>query len=208
MHGPSQMKIVYRMAVRNMLPEVVYRAARMANRPISAEEHPDILMKKVEEALELPSEREELRSCQVPILGTSSPSITDPMGWSRYGSSPWTLTRLPTTRASRSRSSSHRDGRSTSTERPSFAGHIRAIRDAQIPAAIGRACCWKRSLTRENTFPPRSLHHIGHFAKVRVASSNLVARSRKPPGNRGFSFHSWCRVSRSARFRSYSAPVW
>jgi hypothetical protein len=44
----------------------------------------------------------------------------------------------------------------------------------------------KPPLTRGNVSPPRSLHHIGYFAKVRVASSNLVARSSKGPGHRAF----------------------
>lgn len=52
------MEIIYRMSVRNMLPEVINKAARVANRPVSAEEHPDIQMKKVEQSGELPSERD------------------------------------------------------------------------------------------------------------------------------------------------------
>lgn len=52
------MKVIYRMSVRNMLPEVINRAARIAARPVSAEEHPDIQMKKVEQSEELPTERD------------------------------------------------------------------------------------------------------------------------------------------------------
>lgn len=52
------MQIIFRMAVRNMLPEVINKAARMSGRPLSAEEHPDIQMRKVEQSSELPSERD------------------------------------------------------------------------------------------------------------------------------------------------------
>lgn len=52
------MKVIYRMAVRNMLPEVINKAARIADRSLSAEEHPDIQMKKIEQSEELPSERD------------------------------------------------------------------------------------------------------------------------------------------------------
>jgi len=55
------MKIIFRMAVRNMLPEVINKAAQSVGRPLSAEEHPDIRMKKVEQAEELPSERDGVR---------------------------------------------------------------------------------------------------------------------------------------------------
>lgn len=54
----NAMEIIYRMSVRNMLPEVINKAARIADRPLSAEEHPDIQMKKVERATELPCERD------------------------------------------------------------------------------------------------------------------------------------------------------
>lgn len=52
------MQIIFRMAVRNMLPEVINKAARMSGRPPSAEKHPDIHMRKVKQAEELPSERD------------------------------------------------------------------------------------------------------------------------------------------------------
>ena len=52
------MQIIYRMAVRNMLPEVINQAAQRAGRPISAQEHGDILMKKTEEANEPPVSRD------------------------------------------------------------------------------------------------------------------------------------------------------
>lgn len=62
------MQLVYRMSVRNMLPEIINRAARMSGRPLSAEEHPDIQMRKLEEADELPSERD-----GVMVLPTADP---------------------------------------------------------------------------------------------------------------------------------------
>jgi hypothetical protein len=55
------MQIIFRMAVRNMLPEVINKAAQSAGRPLSAEEHPDIRMKKVEQWDEMPSERDGIR---------------------------------------------------------------------------------------------------------------------------------------------------
>ena len=58
-------------------------------------------------------------------------------------------------------------------------------------AKNGRACCSKWLMTRRNTFLSLSMRLIGYFAKVRVASSNLVARSSKGPGHRAFSFGTW-----------------
>ncbi len=52
------MQIIYRMSVRNMLPEVINKAALRAGRPLSAEEHPDIQMRKVEQVDVLPAERD------------------------------------------------------------------------------------------------------------------------------------------------------
>lgn len=52
------MQIIFRMAVRNMLPEVINKAAQRAGRPLSAEEHWDIQLKRIEEATEIPSHRD------------------------------------------------------------------------------------------------------------------------------------------------------
>lgn len=41
-----------------MLPEVINKAARMSGQPLSAEEHADIQMKKIEQVDELRSERD------------------------------------------------------------------------------------------------------------------------------------------------------
>jgi hypothetical protein len=47
-----------------------------------------------------------------------------------------------------------------------------------------------------------------HLAKVRVASSNLVARSKKTPWSQGvFSFRGVTRNSRPSGFRPHSVPV-
>lgn len=64
------MRVTFRMAVRNMLPEVINRAAEIAARTLSAEEHRDIHLKKVTESPELPGEDEEIF-----VLPTA-----DPMG--------------------------------------------------------------------------------------------------------------------------------
>ena len=50
------MEIIYRMAVRNMLPEVINKAARMADRPLSADEYRDMRFRKVVELAGLPNE--------------------------------------------------------------------------------------------------------------------------------------------------------
>lgn len=52
------MQIIFCMAVRNMLPEVINKAAQRAGRPLSAEEHWDIQLKRIEEATEIPSHRD------------------------------------------------------------------------------------------------------------------------------------------------------
>lgn len=49
------MQIVFRMAVRNMLPEVINKAAQMADHPLTAQEHPSIDLKKVTELSDLPN---------------------------------------------------------------------------------------------------------------------------------------------------------
>ena len=67
----------------------------------------------------------------------------------------------------------------TNLHRNSTSGHIPAIRGAQMAAIFGKACDWKWTLTRENARRPRLRGINFHFAKVRVASSNLVALSRK-----------------------------
>jgi hypothetical protein len=54
------MKIIFRMAVRNMLPETINKAAQQASRPISAEEHSDIRMKKVVQSDSAPHMRDEI----------------------------------------------------------------------------------------------------------------------------------------------------
>lgn len=56
----SHMQIIFRMAVRNMLPEVINKAAQMADRPLAAEEHRDIHLKKVTESSDPPDEGEEI----------------------------------------------------------------------------------------------------------------------------------------------------
>lgn len=43
----SPMKIIFRMAVRNMLPEAFNKGAQKAGRPLSAEEHRNIQLRKV-----------------------------------------------------------------------------------------------------------------------------------------------------------------
>jgi len=50
------MRIVYRMAVRNMLPEVMNKAARMADRSLSADEYRNMRFRKVVELDALPNE--------------------------------------------------------------------------------------------------------------------------------------------------------
>jgi hypothetical protein len=54
------MQIIFRMAVRNMMPEVINRAAEISGRPVSAEEHRDIHLKKVSESSGPPSKTEEI----------------------------------------------------------------------------------------------------------------------------------------------------
>ncbi len=41
MRDARSVQVIYRLAVRNMFPEVINRAARIASRTLSAEEHPD-----------------------------------------------------------------------------------------------------------------------------------------------------------------------
>lgn len=54
------MEIIFRMAVRDMLPEVVNRAASIAGRPLSSEEHSDIHLRKVTDAPAPPSEDDDV----------------------------------------------------------------------------------------------------------------------------------------------------
>ncbi len=54
------MQVIYRMAVRDMLPEVVNRAAELAGRPLSSEEHSDIHLRKVMDAPAPPSEEDDV----------------------------------------------------------------------------------------------------------------------------------------------------
>ena len=50
------MQIIFRMAVRNMLPEVINKAAQMANRGLSADVYRDMRFRKVVELDGLPNE--------------------------------------------------------------------------------------------------------------------------------------------------------
>lgn len=54
------MRVVYRMSVRDMLPETVNQAARQAARPFSAEEHQSIRLKKVFELTGAPDPNEDV----------------------------------------------------------------------------------------------------------------------------------------------------
>lgn len=56
MRDAFSMEVIYRMAVRNMLPEVINKAARMANRSLSADEYRDMRFRKVAELDVLPNE--------------------------------------------------------------------------------------------------------------------------------------------------------
>lgn len=54
------MEVILRMAVRDMLPEVVNRAAGIAGRPLSSEERADIQLRKVIDAPAPPTEEDDL----------------------------------------------------------------------------------------------------------------------------------------------------
>lgn len=54
------MMVTFRVAVRDMLPEVVNRAASIAGRPLSSAEHSDIHLRKVMDAPAPPSEEDDV----------------------------------------------------------------------------------------------------------------------------------------------------
>ena len=54
------MRVVYKMAVRNMLPETINQAARRVGRPLSAEQPANIQLKRVTQGHTVPRMRDQI----------------------------------------------------------------------------------------------------------------------------------------------------
>lgn len=70
------MKIIFRMAVRDMLPETFNAAARQVGRPLSAEEHHNIELRKEVDWTSVPRREDEIR-----VLPDADPRTITSVTW-------------------------------------------------------------------------------------------------------------------------------